>query len=185
VAHGQTLDEALKSLRPFAIGTLVEAANNGEDPLAILVFEEPKHPEAVLSEKDLFPIVLRYLRARQGLTQAEMAERLGIAQPSYAEYEKAGANPTLDTLLRLNKVLGHKLNSPLPEGRDSTAHAAGFLLRRAANAFPPQASAAIPAAGRPIPASRMLFAALRSAFSAWPHPRQQNSAWERRLPASV
>ena len=38
-----------------------------------------------------------------------MAERLGITQPSYAEYERTGANPTLDTMLRLNKVLGHKI----------------------------------------------------------------------------
>ena len=48
------------------------------------------------------PLVLKGFRKRKGLTQAAMAERLGITQQSYAYFE---ANPATATLERLFMVL--------------------------------------------------------------------------------
>ncbi|MHB8743823.1 MAG: helix-turn-helix transcriptional regulator [Sulfuricaulis sp.] len=48
------------------------------------------------------PLVLKGFRKGKGLTQAAMAERLGITQQSYAHFE---ANPATATLERLFMVL--------------------------------------------------------------------------------
>lgn len=48
------------------------------------------------------PLLLKGFRKEKGLTQAVMAEKLGIAQQSYAHFE---ANPATATLERLFMVL--------------------------------------------------------------------------------
>lgn len=57
------------------------------------------YPIKTLSQ---FPLVLKGFRKEKGLTQATMAERLGITQQSYAYFE---ANPATATLERLFMVL--------------------------------------------------------------------------------
>lgn len=39
-----------------------------------------------------------------GLTQREMAQILGVTQPSYIRYEKGGAEPTLENLVKIADV---------------------------------------------------------------------------------
>jgi HTH-type transcriptional regulator/antitoxin HipB len=48
------------------------------------------------------PLILKGFRKEKGLTQAAMAERLGITQQSYAHFE---ANPATATLERIFMVL--------------------------------------------------------------------------------
>jgi HTH-type transcriptional regulator/antitoxin HipB len=53
------------------------------------------------------PLVLKAFRKEQGLTQAAMAEKLGITQQSYAYFEAKPATATLErvfTVLRLLNV---------------------------------------------------------------------------------
>ena len=57
------------------------------------------YPIKTLSQ---FPLVLKGFRKEKGLTQAAMAEKLGITQQSYAYFE---ANPAAATLERLFMVL--------------------------------------------------------------------------------
>lgn len=57
------------------------------------------YPIKTLSQ---LPLVLKGFRKEKGLTQAAMAERLGITQQSYAHFE---ANPATATLERLYTVL--------------------------------------------------------------------------------
>ncbi len=57
------------------------------------------YPIKTLSQ---LPLILKGFRKEKGLTQAAMAERLGITQQSYAHFE---ANPTTATLERLFMVL--------------------------------------------------------------------------------
>jgi transcriptional regulator with XRE-family HTH domain len=40
------------------------------------------------------------MRTAHGLTQAEVAERMGVSQPTVAAFERYDANPTLSTLRR-------------------------------------------------------------------------------------
>lgn len=51
---------------------------------------------------DQLPSMLRSLRQRAGLTQAQLAERLGISQQSYARLE---ARPAAASVERLSKLL--------------------------------------------------------------------------------
>lgn len=46
------------------------------------------------------------LRERQGLTQAELAERCGIDQRDIGRVERGAANPTARTLQRIAAALG-------------------------------------------------------------------------------
>ena len=48
---------------------------------------------------------LKKLRERAGLTQAELAEAVGIAQPTLAQYESGLKVPSIITAVRLENVL--------------------------------------------------------------------------------
>ncbi len=45
------------------------------------------------------------LRAKQGLTQEGAAEKLGMLAPNYARLEQGRANCTVDTIVRIAKML--------------------------------------------------------------------------------
>ncbi len=55
------------------------------------------------------PALLRGARQRTGLTQADLARRLGVSQVAVAKLERPGANPTVDTLDRALWATGHRL----------------------------------------------------------------------------
>ena len=42
-----------------------------------------------------------------------MANRLGISQPAYAKLERSGANPSIRTLAKVARALGHQLRLAL------------------------------------------------------------------------
>ena len=48
-------------------------------------------------------------REQQGMTQAQLAEKAKMTQPEIARLEKPGANPKIETLLRVIMPLGYKL----------------------------------------------------------------------------
>jgi transcriptional regulator with XRE-family HTH domain len=48
-------------------------------------------------------------RRRAGLTQAELAARLGIGQSAVAKLEREDANPTARTLERALRATGHRI----------------------------------------------------------------------------
>ena len=45
-------------------------------------------------------------RSGEGITQTELARRLGMKQPAVARLESGDHNPSLDTLVRLSEALG-------------------------------------------------------------------------------
>lgn len=49
------------------------------------------------------------LRSEQGLTQTELAKRTGIKQGELSKLENGKANPTLETLQKIAKGLGMRL----------------------------------------------------------------------------
>lgn len=61
--------------------------------------------------KDAFELGARVRteRERLGLTQAELAERMGTTQPTVARLEAGGVTPSLDTLHRAAEALGLEL----------------------------------------------------------------------------
>ena len=48
---------------------------------------------------------LKDLRKQAGLTQVDVAERLGISQPAYASWERGVKKPTQENLVKIAQVL--------------------------------------------------------------------------------
>ena len=59
---------------------------------------------------------LRRARQRAGLTQAELAQRAGLAQPAISLIEAGQANPTVQTIQQLADALGCPLAELLKAG---------------------------------------------------------------------
>ena len=58
--------------------------------------------------------LIRHARTAAGLTQAELARRLGTSQPAIVKLERPGANPTVRTLDRVLRAAGHHLELSAP-----------------------------------------------------------------------
>ena len=54
-------------------------------------------------------MIIRAVRRRQGLTQAELARRAGTSQPVVSAYEHGHRDPTCATLRRLVEAGGEQL----------------------------------------------------------------------------
>lgn len=52
-------------------------------------------------------------RTKIGITQKELAERIGTKQSAIARFEAGGVNPSLDFLERIADVMGYKLHVSL------------------------------------------------------------------------
>jgi transcriptional regulator with XRE-family HTH domain len=64
---------------------------------------------------------VRQLREARGLTQAELAHRMGTTQPFVARLEAGGAEPTLETLVRIARALDVQLVVDFRRPRRATA----------------------------------------------------------------
>lgn len=58
--------------------------------------------------------LLKDARKRAGLTQADLAHRLGISQAAVAKLERPDANPTVDNLDEVLWATGHRLTLSAP-----------------------------------------------------------------------
>lgn len=59
--------------------------------------------------------LIREARHRAGLTQAQLAQRVGTSQPAIARYEKARSMPDIATLFRMVEACGLELRLQLAE----------------------------------------------------------------------
>jgi transcriptional regulator with XRE-family HTH domain len=67
--------------------------------------------------------LLKEARRQAGLTQAELARRLGVSQAAVAKLERPGANPTIATLDDALRETGRRLvlaTEPVSPGIDET-----------------------------------------------------------------
>lgn len=69
--------------------------------------EKVNYPLKTLSQ---LPLILKGFRKERGLTQAAMAEKLGISQQSYANFEANPARATLDRLFMILRILGVEIS---------------------------------------------------------------------------
>lgn len=80
----------------------------------------PERRQRIQAESDELhrEYVLSQIRQQAGFTQMEVAEKLGISQPTYAECEK-GSNMRIGTLQRIVAALGGCLSFHVSlEGRE-------------------------------------------------------------------
>jgi|SRR5580700_6750101 transcriptional regulator with XRE-family HTH domain len=61
--------------------------------------------------------LLKEARRQAGLTQAQLARRMGVSQAAVAKLERPGANPTVDTLDDALWATGHRLVLDAPVRR--------------------------------------------------------------------
>ncbi|HHN8365502.1 TPA: helix-turn-helix domain-containing protein [Morganella morganii] len=92
----------------------------GKSLRQLLAEEKPEVAAAarVQAEEILLNIHLAELREKVKKTQVEMAQALGIKQPTVAGMEKSGRDVKLSTLRRYVDAIGGKLNIDveLPDG---------------------------------------------------------------------
>lgn len=70
---------------------------------------------------------IKKARLKSGLTQAQVAEKLGVSQAQYARWESGGRNPKDDTLEKLAEVFG--VGTDTFKGRDDGLEDIVNLLR--------------------------------------------------------
>jgi DNA-binding XRE family transcriptional regulator len=72
---------------------------------------EPKYRKAYAALEDEFAVAkaMVAVRSRAGLTQAELAQRMGTTQPAVARMESGRIQPSLQTLHRVAQATGSRL----------------------------------------------------------------------------
>ena len=77
--------------------------------------EDPAFREAYEALEEEFALAAQVIeaRARAGLTQAELAERMGTSQSAVARLESGTSHPSVATLEKLAKATGSKLRIAL------------------------------------------------------------------------
>jgi transcriptional regulator with XRE-family HTH domain len=83
--------------------------------------------------------LIRRARTDAGLTQQQLAGRLGVSQAALARLERPGANPTVATLERVLRAAGRRLDLRLARARSSVDET---LLREALRLEPAERVAA-------------------------------------------
>jgi len=73
--------------------------------------KEPKYRKAyqALEEEFVLASAVIEARSRAGLTQQELARKMGTTQPVVARLESGGTRPSMRTLERLAKATGSRL----------------------------------------------------------------------------
>ncbi|HET6921816.1 MAG TPA: helix-turn-helix transcriptional regulator [Anaeromyxobacteraceae bacterium] len=114
--------------RAAAIGRAAREALEGWLEAELLAGRAPPRPSARVRRTPgarLLPVApsprlalavqLRWARRDAGLTQEELARRLGVSQQQVAKVERPDANLTLATLLRVAGALGLEIRAEPPE----------------------------------------------------------------------
>lgn len=83
-------------------------------------FSKPVHGTA-RSEAHRFGDILRAARKRQGLTQREVALRVGVTAAAVTQWERGYALPLLESRLDLAQTLGIPLDLVMPRAADHDA----------------------------------------------------------------
>lgn len=74
-----------------------------KDPLLKKAYDDLEDEFAIIEQ------VIAY-RIKHGITQAELAKRIGTKQSAISRFESGSENPTVDFLKKIAKALGAKLS---------------------------------------------------------------------------
>lgn len=108
--QGESLDEA-KEMAREALNLMLASLLDGGDPI-------PRPPEKAegpdihwifVDPYVAAPILLRWAREEEHVSQAELAARLGVTRQAVQKLERSSANPSIKTLARAFRALGRDL----------------------------------------------------------------------------
>src|SRR5947208_9252768 len=111
LTEGKTIREALDHGREALSGWLFVAISKG-DEIPPGRIRRARGYHLIVPDVDVaIPLAILSARKRRGLTQAQVADTLGMSQQAYRKFEMPGkSNPTLRSLRRLSEVLGLELS---------------------------------------------------------------------------
>ena len=111
LTEGKTIREALDHGREALSGWLFVAIRKGDEIPPGRVRRARGYHLIVPDVDVAIPLAILSARKRRGLTQAQVADTLGMSQQAYRKFEMPGkSNPTLRSLRRLSEVLGLELS---------------------------------------------------------------------------
>ncbi|WP_169953777.1 helix-turn-helix domain-containing protein [Microbispora sp. H11081] len=70
---------------------------------------ERREADAIERDMDLIETLVQ-IRKEQGLTQADVAERMGRSQPAVSDFERLGGDPHLSTIRRYALAIGAEVH---------------------------------------------------------------------------
>ncbi|HLG18340.1 MAG TPA: helix-turn-helix domain-containing protein [Bdellovibrionota bacterium] len=110
-SDGATRDEARRNARE-AMSLYLEEARDPKWDLPRSKVRRSKRYEWVTPYEDvLIPLLIRQERRRHGLTQKELAKRIGITFQQLQKLETPGkSNPTVKTLVTISEALGENID---------------------------------------------------------------------------
>lgn len=65
--------------------------------------------------------MLKAIRIENGLSQKQLADMVGITQPTYSNIENGKRNPTIKTLKRIAKALGCSIDDLIEDEKEVTS----------------------------------------------------------------
>jgi antitoxin HicB len=111
LTEGKTIQEALDHGREALSGWLFVAIRKGDQVPPSRVRRGHGYHLIVPDLDVAIPLAILSARKRRGLTQAQVADTLGMSQQAYRKFELPGkSNPTLRSIQRLSEVLGLELS---------------------------------------------------------------------------
>ncbi len=106
------LETAREALEGWLEAQLVQG-NAPPAPKRVRASTRRKLLEVDVTAKLAVKLAIRWARLRAGLTQADLAKRAGLTQPMIARLEHPDWNPTIETLEKVAKALGARLEVEL------------------------------------------------------------------------
>jgi DNA-binding XRE family transcriptional regulator len=100
---------ACKTLNDWLIGELRARRVPPHPPRRVHLLRHERLLRVPVAPEVAVPLVIRWARTEAGLTQAELAARMGVAQPRIAELELPGGNPSIQRLHKVARALHLRL----------------------------------------------------------------------------
>lgn len=97
--HWDNYDDELKAF-------LIEQYEGPKQALAEKPKSAPNDEQLLLMDRRKIISQLCDVRFKSGITQNEMAQKMGISQSTLARLESANSNPSLKTLVKMARALG-------------------------------------------------------------------------------
>ena len=110
LTYGDTLGEALDNAQEALTGILGAMMDHGR---AIPAPAEAVEKEGVYlvepAPNVAVPLLIRRIREAEGLSQGELAARLGVTYQAVQKWERPGANPSVNSVGKIFRALGKQL----------------------------------------------------------------------------